>query len=217
MQICEFWTRITNFYGSQTLPVVLCIQNSVISTRITSLDGSQPSSVVSACRTATSGLEKHVSMGPRHDQSFSAFKTVCLASELLVSMGPSPHLWFFSCKTATLGPDIQVCMGPRPHLLFWALISACIAKSLWFQSPNYGFCMQNSDFRTRISSLYGSNTRPALCACRTVCLASKLLVSMGPSFHLWFLHTKQHDLHQIYKSLWVQNLTCHFVHAKQRT
>ena len=39
----SFWTRITNFYGYQISPVVLCIQISVISTRKTSLYGFQPS------------------------------------------------------------------------------------------------------------------------------------------------------------------------------
>ena len=45
MQNSHFWTRITSLYGSQTSPVVLCLQYTAISTRITSLDGSQPSSV----------------------------------------------------------------------------------------------------------------------------------------------------------------------------
>ena len=45
--------RIISLSGSQTQPVVLCIQNSVISTWITSLYVSKPSSVVFACKTAT--------------------------------------------------------------------------------------------------------------------------------------------------------------------
>ena len=56
----------------------------------------------------------------------------------------------------------------------------------------------------------------SLFACTTACLASELLVSMGPSLHLWFLHAKQRLLDQNYKSLWVTDLTCRFVHAKQR-
>ena len=35
---------------------------------------------------------------------------------------------------------------------------------------------------------------------------------MGPSPHLWFLHAKQLLLDQIYKSLWMPDLTCRFVH-----
>ena len=87
--------------------------------------------------------------------------------------------------------------------------------------------MQNSDFRPRITSLYGSRPssvvfacktatlgselevsmgpRPHLwfCAFKTATLASELLVSMGPSPHLWFLQAKQRLLDQNYKSLWV--------------
>ena len=47
-------------------------------------------------------------------------------------------------------------------------------------------------------------------------LAPDLLVSKGPSPHLCFLLAKQRLLDQNYKSLWVLDLTCHFVHAKQR-
>ena len=53
MQNSDFWTGIASLYRSLTSPVVLCMQNSVISIRITSLQGSQPSSVVFGCKTAT--------------------------------------------------------------------------------------------------------------------------------------------------------------------
>ena len=56
----------------------------------------------------------------------------------------------------------------------------------------------------------------SFCACTTACLESELPVSMGPSPHLWFLHAKQRLLDQNYKSLWVPDLTCRFVHEKQR-
>ena len=75
--------------------------------------------------------------------------------------------------------------------------------------------MQNSDFRTRVRSLYRSQTSPMLFAFKTVTLWPELIVSMGPrprlsfcawksswlapellvsmvsSPHLWFLHAKQ--------------------------
>ena len=56
----------------------------------------------------------------------------------------------------------------------------------------------------------------SFCACKTTCLDPELLVSMGPSPHLWFLHVKQRILEQNYKSLGVPDLTNRFVHAKQR-
>ena len=98
----RLWTRITNLYGSQTSPVVLCMQYSVISTRGTCLYGSEPLSVVFGCTTATFGAELQVSMGPRHDLSFCGCKTAWLASEILVSMGPSPHVWFLDAKQRLL-------------------------------------------------------------------------------------------------------------------
>ena len=51
--------------------------------------------------------------------------------------------------------------------------------------------------------------------CKTACLASELLVSMGPSPHVWFLDAKQRLLDRINKSLWVPYITCRFVHAKR--
>ena len=99
--------------------------------------------------------------------------------------------------------------------------------------------MQNGDFWTRTTSLYGSQpspgaferktatfglelqistgTRPhqSFCACSTACLASEL-VSMGPRPHLWILNAKQRLLVQNYMSLWVPDLTICFMDAKQR-
>ena len=68
----------------------------------------------------------------------------------------------------------------------------------------------------RITSLYGSQTSPVVLFPQTARLASELLVSMGPSPHLWFLHAKQGLLDQNYMSLCVPDLTCRFVQAKQR-
>ena len=48
----------------------------------------------------------------------------------------------------------------------------------------------------------------SFCACTTSCLASELLVSMGPSLHLWLLHAKQRLLDPKNKSLWVPDITC---------
>ena len=52
---CDFWTRITSLYGSQTWPVLLCMYNSVLNIRITSLYGSPPSWLLSGCKAATFG------------------------------------------------------------------------------------------------------------------------------------------------------------------
>ena len=111
-------------------------------------------------------------------------------------------------------------------------------KSLyWFQPSPVVLCMQNSDFRSRMTSLCGSKTPPvafacktvtsgpewqvsmdprhglSFCACTTACLASELLVSMGPSVHLWFLHAKQRLLDQDNKSIFVPDITSCHLHA----
>ena len=101
----HFWNRITSLYVSQTSPVALCMQNSVISIRNTGFYGSQPSSVVFACKTDTFWPELHVSIGLKPHLRFCAWKTACLASELLVSIGPSPDLWFLDAKQRLLDPN----------------------------------------------------------------------------------------------------------------
>ena len=75
--------RITNLYWSQTSPVVLCMQYSVISTRITCLYGSQPLSVVFTCKTANFG------------------------AELQVCMCHSSHLWFLHAQQRTLDQNFK--------------------------------------------------------------------------------------------------------------
>ena len=49
-----------------------------------------------------------------------------------------------------------------------------------------GFCIQNSDFWTRITSLYVSQTSPVLFVCKTAWFASELQVPLGPRPHLFF-------------------------------
>ena len=96
------FVQITSLYGSQTEPVVLCMQNGVITTLNTCLYGSQLLSLVFACKTAPFGAELQVCIGPWPHLSFCACKTASLASELLISRGPSPRLWFLDAKQRLL-------------------------------------------------------------------------------------------------------------------
>ena len=142
-----------------------------------------------------------------------------LTSELLVSRDPSPHLWLFHAKQRLQDQNYN---------------------SLSVPDLNFVFCIQNSDFSTRIASLYWSQPPFVAFACKTAALgpelqvsmgprphrwffafktanlAQELRVSMGPCPHLWFLHAKQRRLDKNYKSPWVPDLTWRFVHAKQR-
>ena len=61
----------------------------------------------------------------------------------------------------------------------------------------------------------GARPHLSLCACKTTRLTSELLVSMGPSLHLWFLHAKLRLYDQNYKSLLVPHLIYGFSHSKR--
>ena len=81
-------TRINCLYGSQTSPVVLCMQNSVISTRITSLHWSQAPPVA----------------------LWMQNKVISIRNTSLYGSLPSSAV--FACQTAALRPELQVSMGP---------------------------------------------------------------------------------------------------------
>ena len=77
--------------------------------------------------------------------------------------------------------------------------------------------MQNSDFWTRITSLYGSQTSPIAFGIQN----SNIITTINMS--LWvralicgFVHSQQRHYDHILWCLWVPDLTCRFVHAKQR-
>ena len=89
-------TRINSLYESQTLPVHLSMQNSVLRSRMTLVYWSQPSSVVLRIQ----------------NSDFSIRITSLYGSQ--------PLFVAFVCKTATLGPELIVFMGPKPHLSFCA-------------------------------------------------------------------------------------------------
>ena len=135
----------------------------------------------------------------------------------MVSMGPRPHLSLWECKTTRLTSELLVSMGHSLHLCF---LHAKLRlydenyKSLWVPALFCGFCIQNSEFRIRITILYGSQTSPVvLCmknnvistrntslygsqpssvvfAFKTANFESELQVSMGPRPHLSFCACK---------------------------
>ena len=113
-----------------------------------------------ACKTAWLAPESLVSMGPRPHLSFCAFKTTWLASESLVFMGLSPHLWPLHAKQRLWDQNY---------------------KSLWVTALHCSFCNQNSNFRTKITSLYGSQPSFVTFTWKTATFGSELQVSMGPA------------------------------------
>ena len=141
MQNSDFWTRITNLYGSQTSPVVLCMQYSVISTRITclwvptlicgfciqnsdfwtritNLLMSQTSPVVVCMQYSVISTRNTCLYGSQPLSVVSGCKTATFWPELQVSMGPRHDLSFCGCKTACLASKKLVSMGPSPHVWF---------------------------------------------------------------------------------------------------
>ena len=122
-----------------------------------------------------------------------ACKTAHFGPELQVSMGPRPHQSFCACKTAWFAPEWQINMGSRSNLWFWAHITACLAQDY-----------------------IGSSSLLWFFTCKKATLGLEWQVSLGPRLYLWFLHAKQRLLDQNDKSLWVQDMTCRFVHVQHR-
>ena len=135
----------------------------------------------------------------------------------------------YESQTLTVGLWRQnSVLRSRMTLVYWSQPSSvvlCIQNSDFSiritsiygsQHSSVVLCNHNSDIMTRTNSLYGSRPHLLFCGCKTVWLAPELLVSMGPSLHLWILHAKQRLLEQNYKSLWVPDFDCWFVKAKQR-
>ena len=147
-----------------------------------------------ASKTAPLGPELHVSMGTSRPLWVCAFKRATLGPELHVSMGPRHHLWLCACKTGCLASEVLVSMGFSPHLSFlddklWILDQN--NKSLWAPALICGFCMQNSDFWTRVQVSMGTRPHLSFCAYKTARFAPEWQVYMGPSHYLWVFHAKQ--------------------------
>ena len=132
----RLWTRITSLYGSQTSPVLLCMQNSVICTKMTSSHGLQPSSVVLCMQN-------------------SDFRTRITS----LCRWIDPNLWFLHAKQRLLDQNNK---SPWVPALIYGF---CFQNSdFWIRITNlYGsktspvvLCMYNSGLNIRITCLYGS-------------------------------------------------------------
>ena len=104
-----------SLYGFQTSPVVLCIQNGVISTRITSLYGSQPSSVAFPCKIATFGTPYKSLWVPDLNCRFVLSNSV-ISTGITSLYGFQPSSVVLCNQNSDLKTKLHVSMGPRPHL-----------------------------------------------------------------------------------------------------
>ena len=133
-------------------------------------------------------------------------------------MGSSPLLWFLDAKQRLLDQNNKSLLFPDLICGFCmqhSVITIRITSHNWSQPSSVVLSIQNSDRRTKIASLYVSQTSPVvLCmhysvistrmtclygsqpfslvfACKTASFGAELQVSMCPRPHLSFLNAKQ--------------------------
>ena len=157
-------------------------------------------------------------MCPWHDLSFCAFTTTYLAPELLGSMGPSPHLWFLYAKQRLLDQSTSLLRYQTSPVVLCMQNSdfrTRITSLCRWIDPTCGFCMQNSDFWTRITSVYGSQTSPVIFCLQNSVPSFRNTSLYGSQSSSVLLHSKQRLLDPNNKSLLVPDITCRFVQAIQ--
>ena len=103
---------------------------------------------------------------------------------------------------------------PSPVVLF--MQTATLALSLYCSQQSSGFCMQNSDFWTRIANLYGSQLSHAVLWLQCSAISTRTTCPYGSQPLSAVLRAKERLLEQNYKSVWDPDHTCRFVHARQR-
>ena len=182
-------------------------------------------------------------MCPRHDLSFCACTTACLVSEILVSIGTSPHLWLLHIKQRLLVQNYKSLWVPD---LTCRLVHAKQRdqgqnyQSLWVPGFICGFWLQNSVFWYRIISVYGSQTSPVALCTQNIASGTRITSLCGSqtspavlcmqnsvcSIRITSLYGSQPSPVVLgiirvtfgpeKKSLWVPDISCRFVPAKQR-
>ena len=167
MQNGDFCIRITSLYGTQTSPMVFCIQNSDFRTRITCLYRCQTSPMF-----------------------FFAFKRATLAPELQLSMGPSPHLWFLHAKQPLLDQNYKSLWVPDFTYVFFCFqksdISTRIASLYGSQPSSVGFACKTVTFVSELQVSMGPRPHLWFFAFKTATLGPELHVSIGARPHLCF-------------------------------
>ena len=158
-------------------------------------------------------------MGPKPHLSFCASKRVWLAPEIIVSMGPSPHLLFIGAKLCLLGQNdkslwvpVLICGLWMQNSDFWTRI----ASVYWSQMYPNALCMQNNVISTWNTSLYRSHPSSMVFACKTATFGPELQASMGSRLHLSYWECKTSYLASENLSLCDPVLIYGFWHAKQR-
>ena len=146
------------------LPVVLCLQNSVICTRMKSLYGFQPSSV----------------FFPLQNSDFRTRLT-----SLYWSKTSSVVL---NTHNSVLSTRIKRLYGFQPSPVVLCMqngdFSLLITSLFWSQPSSVVFAFKTATLGLELQASVGARNDLSYCSCTTACLASESLVSMGPSPHL---------------------------------
>ena len=87
---------------------------------------------------------------------------------------------------------------------FWSRITSVYGS----QTSSVVLSTHNSVLSTRIKRQYGFQPSPVVLCMQTATLALELLISIVPCPHLRFLHANQRLLEQNYKSVWDPDHTC---------
>ena len=157
--------------------------------------------------------------------------------------GSQPLSVLFAWKTSTFGPEYKSLSVPdltcrfvyakqrdlhKNKMTIWVPALTCglcmqnsdfrtrITNLCRWIDPTCGFCMQNSDFWTRITSLYGSQTSPVILCLQNSVPSFRNTSLYGSQSSSVFLHSKRRLLDPNNKSLLVPDITCRFVQAIQR-
>ena len=104
-------------------------------------------------------------------------KTAGLVSELLVSMGPNPHVWFLDVKQRLMHRNNKSLCVPDITCRFVHAKQRDLHqnyKSIWVPALISVLFMQNSDFMSRLTSLYGSQTSSVVLSTHNSLLSTRI-------------------------------------------
>ena len=135
-------------------------------------------------------------------------------------MSPRHNRSFCACKTAWFALEWQVYMGSSPHLCFFFMQNCDFVTRLTSlygsQISSVVLSTHNRVISTRIKRLYGSQPSSEVFACKQATFGPKLHVSMGPRTHLWFFACKTACLASELLVSMDPSPHLWFLHAKQR-
>ena len=104
MQNSDFWISITNLYGSQTSPVDLWMQSSVLRSRMTLVYWSQSSSVVLCIHKSDIMTRINSLYGSQSSPGVLCMQNSEISIRITSLFGSQPSFVVFANKTANLGP-----------------------------------------------------------------------------------------------------------------